>query len=709
MRVNRAVVGYAIKIALLVLATVLLGLLLGYKPGQSSGTPPAVFVQRPYTFERPAFEKVLANDNLELYFDRKSAGIKLVDLRNGKTWHSVLEEADRSINNVWQAFFSSGVTLEHIDGRNTVRRLNSARDGETSFVDVSSDHFSVAIAFPDVGAVIEVKYTLGVDFLDISVTGVEEGAIKLTSLYLYPFMGASKGTVPGSFLIPDGIGAGLDLSKKTIANSPFVASVYGLDKGFVDIPTTLSLDTVADPERITLPFYAVTTGEAALLGVITGGDLYAEVQAYKSGIVTPFNWITTRFIYRQMYRKLLNKKGEGVSIPQAQRNPVSPALRFYFLDGSNSSPSGIAAKAREDFLLRGLIPSRRLEPVVPLKLEFLVAESEKTTFGIKVHIMTPQSELERILAEVGKYSQRTVVVLRGYTSGGLSTSSPDHLPLERKAIEDISRLSEFYFYVDYLTAHEGSGGVSRARYAQNRSEQIMIEGPRFIIDPRETVSFALEELESFSKLGIEKFALANLAELAFSTRDSNRTENVEALLETVSLFDGPILYNPNLYMISRASHISDIPVSNSGYLIEDSVVPLLPAVLRESFWLFTGPVNLTSDFRRELLRAVDYGLFPSFYITSESSMKLVETASSDLFSTEYENWREKIEFAYDFVSKALENTLNSRLVERVEVAAGLFRNTYDNGTSITLNYNENPARAGDLEIEPLSYVVEVNR
>jgi len=709
MRVNRAVVGYAIKIALLVLATVLLGLLLGYKPGQSSGTPPAVFVQRPYTFERPTFEKVLANDNLELYFDRKSAGIKLVDLRNGKTWHSVLEEADRSLNNVWQAFFSSGVTLEHIDGRNTVRRLNSARDGETSFVDVSSDHFSVAIAFPDVGAVIEVKYTLGVDFLDISVTGVEEGAIKLTSLYLYPFMGASKGTVPGSFLIPDGIGAGLDLSKKTIANSPFVASVYGLDKGFVDIPTTLSLDTVTYPERITLPFYAVTTGEAALLGVITGGDLYAEVQAYKSGIVTPFNWITTRFIYRQMYRKLLNKKGEGVSIPQAQRNPASPALRFYFLDGSNSSPSGIAAKAREDFLLRGLIPSRRLEPVVPLKLEFLVAESEKTTFGRKVHIMTPQSELERILAEVGKYSQRTVVVLRGYTSGGLSTSSPDHLPLERKAIEDVSRLSEFYFYVDYLTAHEGSGGVSRARYAQNRSEQIMIEGPRFIIDPRETVSFALEELESFSKLGIEKFALAHLAELAFSTRDSNRTENVEALLETVSLFDGPILYNPNLYMISRASHISDIPVSNSGYLIEDSVVPLLPAVLRESFWLFTGPVNLTSDFRRELLRAVDYGLFPSFYITSESSMKLVETASSDLFSTEYENWREKIEFAYDFVSKALENTLNSRLVERVEVAAGLFRNTYDNGTSITLNYNENPARVGDLEIEPLSYVVEVNR
>ena len=82
-------------------------------------------------------------------------------------------------------------------------------------------------------------------------------------------------------------------------------------------------------------------------------------------------------------------------------------------------------------------------------------------------------------------------------------------------------------------------------------------------------------------------------------------------------------------------------------------------------------------------------------------MKLVETASSDLFSTGYESWSEKIEFAYDFVSKALENTLGSRLVERVEVADGIFRNTYDNGTSITLNYNENPARAGDLEIEPL--------
>lgn len=709
MRVNRAVIGYAIKIALLVLATVLLGLLLGYEPSESSGTPPAAFIQRPYTFESPVFEKVIENENLELYFDKRSAGIKLVDLRNGKIWHSVLEEADRSLNNVWQAFFSSGVTLEHIDARNTVRRLNSVRDGETGFVDLSSDSFSVAIAFPDVGAAIEVKYTLGVDSLDISVTRVEEGAIKLTSLYLYPFMGASKGTVPGSFLIADGIGAELDLSKKTIATSPFIARVYGRDEGFTDIPTTFSLDMVTDPERITLPFFAITAGDSAMLGVIAGGDLYAEVHAYKSGIVTPFNWITTRFIYREMYRKLLNKKGEGVSIPQAQRNPVSPALRFYFLDGKNSSPSGIAAKAREDFLLRGLIPSRRLEPVVPLKLEFLVSESEKTTFGRKVHIMTPQSELEKILADVGRYSQRTVVVLRGYTSGGLSTSSPDHLPLERKAIEDISRLSDFYFYVDYLTAYEGSGGVSRARYAQNRSEQIMIDGPRFIIDPRETASFALEELESFSKLGIEKFALANLAELAFSTRDSNRTENVEALLETVSVFDGPILYNPNLYMISRASHISDIPISNSGYLIEDSVVPLLPSVLRESFWLFSAPINLTSDFRRELLRAVDYGLFPGFYITSESSMKLVETASSDLFSTGYENWSEKIEFAYDFVSKALENTLDSRLVERVKVADGLFRNTYDNGTSITLNYNKNPARTGDLEIEPLSYIVEVSR
>ena len=87
----------------------------------------------------------------------------------------------------------------------------------------------------------------------------------------------------------------------------------------------------------------------------------------------------------------------------------------------------------------------------------------------------------------------------------------------------------------------------------------------------------------------------------------------------------------------------------------------------------------------------------------------METASSDLFSTGYENWRDKIELSHDFVSKALENTLNSRLVERVEVADGLFRNTYDNGTSITLNYNETRREREIFEIEPLSYVVEVSR
>ena len=53
------------------------------------------------------------------------------------------------------------------------------------------------------------------------------------------------------------------------------------------------------------------------MGIIESGKYNAEIYAYPNGVITEFNWISARYIYREPYKYLTGQSG---SIISAQEN-----------------------------------------------------------------------------------------------------------------------------------------------------------------------------------------------------------------------------------------------------------------------------------------------------------------------------------------------------------------------------------------------------
>src|SRR5690606_10054645 len=90
--------------------------------------------------------------------------------------------------------------------------------------------------FPEYGISFKLQLQLEDDSVRVGVPSdsIREGNpdFRLGRLYLYPFMGATRGgTIPGYFLLPDGTGSLLRFADATKAENMFIGRYYGADLG----------------------------------------------------------------------------------------------------------------------------------------------------------------------------------------------------------------------------------------------------------------------------------------------------------------------------------------------------------------------------------------------------------------------------------------------------------------------------------------------
>ncbi|WP_448377870.1 DUF5696 domain-containing protein [Fervidobacterium sp.] len=668
------------------------------------------FSESNYRFCQPKYNAHLENEYLRVSFDTNSLQFIVIDKRNNAQWKSVLEDEDAELNQTWNSFFNTPFIVELYDSTGNIKRTYSTRDAKISIKKRSSNMFTASIVFENIGASFDVSYELIKDSLRLKVDNINEGKYRLMGLYLYPYLGGSHEVVNGSFILADGVGAKIDLSKKTVATAPFKARLYGQDIGFREVLPYSYFKNVKDPENYSLPLYGILYATdlqnsenivnkhvSGLLTVIEEGDMYAEINAFKSGIVTDHNWITARFVLRDLHKKLLNKAGEGMTIPQEELNTKKFTVRYFFVPNTNEF--SLVQRFVEEY-------SKKSDPTdgYTFKFDVLMAEAKKSTFGYSLVKMTSQEQFVKIKSVLRESIPESLFVLVGYTEGGLSLSSPKHLPLEKRIFGRALQPLEDYFYMNYILSPKESKSLNKINIALNRLEQLMEYEGKYVLSPRFVKSFVIKEKREFAKVGIKKFALGSVGNLAFSTQDMTREEVVTGLTTALRIFDKPIVYGFNWYVISLAGALSNISLTNSGYEIEDEVLPIVPYVLRQFLPIFSVPLNLSSDYNRALLACIEYGIFPSFYLTWESSEKLVDTNSKDLVSTKFEDWLPKILTAKEMYERA-QLFINSRLVFREQISQDVFLNTYDNGTKVLFNYSDSPFNFNNKIVKPVSFAV----
>jgi hypothetical protein len=104
---------------------------------------------------------------------------------------------------------------------------------------------------------------------------------------------------------------------------------------------------------------------------------------------------------------------------------------------------------------------------------------------------------------------------------------------------------------------------------------------------------------------------------------------------------------------------------------------------------------------------IDYNIYPSFYITYESSNLLLNTKSNNIYTSRFIDWQPTIIEQYNYINEALNNVIGSSVIKREILDIGLVKNSYSNGVDIYVNYSENNYVIDGITIKPVSYEVVV--
>lgn len=674
-----------------------------------------------------SYKQVAENDSFQLYADSQTLAFKVLDKRSGYLWHSGLDQlaqGDR-LNRSWQAFAKSGISIEYLDERANNKRVSITNGSPVLAVTPIDQGLSAQVTFPEYGIGLTVNLHLEADGVRVEVpfTSIREEnpKFRLGVLYLYPFLGATRGgRVPGYMFIPDGTGSLIRFADSTKAKNMFYGRYYGPDLGMIGRKPANR--RIIDPPPISFPVFGMVHGEGqsgqhAFLSVVEKGAAYGEVQAHPAGVITNFNFVYNAFLYNQSYFQPTNRSGAGVSTVQKQPNAFDVVVHYRFLTGAAADYVGMARSYQQYLAERGQLRTVSADnPNIGIRLEFLGGDKERVVFWNRFVSMTTIRQMREILASLDVPNPH--VIYYGWQPFGASTMPPTALEidgnlgsrgeLQTLAAEITAAGGTFSLFVDPQAALRDEPG-----YSPRNDVAMTITGDSLRTACRLVDCYFLSVLalqERFSALARSVatqpnigLALANIGSTLYSDfrqgQQRNREQAISAYQTLLAEVPLPLrFYRPNAYVFGLADAYYDMPLGDNGYVYTSEAVPFLPIVLSGHLPYYGEVLNFSSNVQEDLLRHADYGIYPSFYLTYEPTATMINTASSWIYTSSYGQWGGQIQRVYAWLNSLLRPVRGQAITARQQVAAGVFFTTYANGRQIVTNYTDRPFTYGGITV-----------
>ena len=697
-------------------------------PSQAENAPTEFIPANQQTLEEipDTFQLAAENDLFQLYANPETIAFKVVDKRSGYLWHSNLDEKgeDDRLNRTWTAFAQSGISIDYLDQQAGEERNSITNAEHTTDFQLTGEGFEAAVTFTDPSITVVVHVTLEKDGVrvDIPFESIQEAnpEFKLGLMYVYPFFGATRGgSIPGYMFIPDGSGTLIRFADDTKAHNMFYGRYYGPDLGMLTLEPYDPL--VRRAFKISIPVIGMVHEEKenAYLAVVENGASYGQIHAHPAGIITNFNFLYNAFLYNQSYFQATNRSGAGVTTLQKNTNAFDITLHYRFLTGTDSDYVGMA-KSYQQYLVEKGDLKKVDDPGedIGISLVFLGGEKEKVLFWYRLIPMTTVEQMANILVDLN--IQNAEVVYYGWQPFGAYNMPPLSLKLDRKLgstsqlrdlIEQIqAKGGNFSLYLNPQTALWEQGGYSPrydlAMSIANRN----LEGYNYYLN-LEAVTDRYTRLSSdvFSELGAG-LALDQIGSMLYTDFKPghfiNREETIGAYQNLLAQQGGNLsFYMPNDYMFRFMRTYYDMPLTTSGYIYTTDNVPFLEIVLA-GYVPFYGPaMNFSSNVQDDLLRHVDYGVYPSYFLTQEITAKILNTPSAWIYTSSYGQWGQTVKDTYAWLNALLGPVKGQTVAAREVLAEGVIATTYANGKQIIVNYTVNPFEIGNLTIHPKDAVL----
>ncbi|MCR5703502.1 MAG: hypothetical protein K6G85_02670, partial [Eubacterium sp.] len=371
-------------------------------------------------------------------------------------------------------FANSLVTVEYYEGSgdNTmVQKVSSApcEDASASSLtvsDASKNEYKLQCSFK-LGANKELGINVYITFNEngtinfkIPSKEISGNREKLKDVIIAPFLGASGGILnyydgkaynkakvldvtPGYVFVPDGSGALIRFEPNSATFNEYNGDVYGTDPATAlhhyapnqDEGVSQSVVPLKNP---TVPVYGISQGDgtqAAFLAYADSGDEYMSIHVLPESTQPKQNAYTyayASFLYNSEYYQVTNQQGDAYRKTQDKMNEYNVDFTIQFLsgDGSDGTPTadyaGMAQAYRAHLIDAGVLKeTQQGKDSIPLRVDFLMADSKKGVFSTKEVPVTTAKNVQEILQKI---SDNGIVNINsgmiGWQNGGEILSKP---------------------------------------------------------------------------------------------------------------------------------------------------------------------------------------------------------------------------------------------------------------------------------------------
>ncbi|MGO4541515.1 DUF5696 domain-containing protein [Paenibacillus sp. 2TAB19] len=700
------------------------------------------------------FVRAAAKGNLTLDYNPVTAEIIVTDNASGASWASNPQdrESDQTAKGAKKMDLSSQLLLDYVDDQNKPFQLNSftgsVKEAAPVWTKVEGG-IEVVYEFPKAGFTVPVRYTLNDDSMSATILseGIKQsGKFKLVGISLLPFFGAAGADDEGYLFVPDGSGALINFNNNKSMYRSYSERVYGQDQA-LDLASKTE-----DKETIRMPVFGMKKAAAAFLAVIHKGAYQAGITAEAGGKNNSYNNVYSyaslmEFETNVLLEGTLNEK-QVTRASQSMTGGTDFEVKYYFLGGEDANYAGMAVKYRsylqsEQGVQLIVAEQGEGEGKLPMLVDFVGGVKKKATFlGIPyntVEVLTSfkdaKAAADRLLAGgVDSLSLR----LEGWTAGGAKDEVPVTLDAEGKlggdkGLKSLAKELEemgvaFYPVVDPVRLFEGGNGfskfsdaakgISRApvlKYEYRLSDSAKNKELKrwYLLKP----NAATEAIDRFTsaaeKNGLKHVSLQTIGSMLYSDfgrngqpKNATGADWETGLAQGKSNLGGGFMYDrPNAYVFPTAERLSDVPLSSSGFDIEDESVPFYSIAISGLIPAYSEPINLSSNPRKYVLKLIETGTYPAYKLIVRDSALLATTEYDSLYSAEFKLLYDEMIEQYDQLNEALGDVMGLSISDHEKLQDGVFRTTYENGKSVVVNYNENSVRVGTDSIPALGYLL----
>lgn len=656
---------------------------------------------------------------------------------------------ETNLNSTFTGIANSLLSIEYFEN-STIKRSSSAGDknntSKLTMTGKNTAEVEVNFSAIDINIVVELTFNDDGITYDIpfeNITG--EGKIYLASIMITPFLGASGGMEKyyndeiddyddavekelkeGYIFVPDGSGSLISFEKNYTSFSEYTGYVYGENPAILTY-NSVSTSQVVESNNPLFPVFGVAyTGEeqAFVARVDSGVEQLSIVARPKENMNIKYYWVYPRFEYNQTYYQVYNNKGEGYFKEMDELFNFDISITYSFLYGDEDKNTysadyvGMARNYRDYLLEEGILTETTSEnDDIPIRLDFIMNDSKNSIIGTQEVTVTDADDVKDILdnmidkgitninsglvgwqskgetlAEAGDYKfsrnsgteSKISNLVKEFSEKGIDISlSNDYSSINKKSSSyystAINHINGQYPLIDMSKSLPDNVPISEFSYAHPTLATKWLENIYKKSDSYSnsiTVDGITNVLVSSYKSGV----------LAFSEEDT-----ISEYKRQLSSMDTTLnLVTPNMYLWEYADRFLQAPVTDSSYIFQTEEVPFLQLVLNNTMEVYAPYSNFSFYSQSDILKMIDFNIYPSFMLSKEPSYLLQDTHSANLYSTESELYESLIENVYFEINDILRHTKDMEWVGRELVQKNVVVNSYLDGKgdkySVVINY-----------------------